>query len=338
MTIRVLVVDDSAFARKVVREILSRSEGIEVVGVARDGLDALEKIEQLSPDVITLDLVMPHLDGLGVLAAMRVERAPRVVVISTASDDSETVVAALQAGAISSVRKPTALATDRLYDMATEVVEAVRRAAAARWTVLPPARNPPAPPTAPARIRLLVIGASTGGPQALTALVSSLPARMPVPVCIVLHMPVGYTEAFARRLHDGSEIDVAEAAEGMPLRPGLVIVAQAGLHLSIGRSSGSFVARLDTLPLDRPHRPSVDVLFRSAAKVAGNGVLGVVLTGMGDDGTAGSGAVVAAGGRVITQSAATCVVYGMPRSVVEAGFSDEAVDIGDMPAAILRRL
>lgn len=336
MTVRVLVVDDSAFARKVLRQVLTEG-GLEVVGTARDGLDALEKIGLLAPDVITLDLMMPHLDGLGVLAALQKPGAPRVVVVSTASDDSETVVAALQAGAITSVHKPTALATDRLYEMSREVVDAVRSAAAARSAVLAPAPAVHLPPVG-GSTRLLVIGASTGGPQALTAVLTALPAGFPVPICIVLHMPVGYTEAFARRMNDQCALEVVEAADGMGVRPGVVVVGRAGLHLTLLASAGKPTVRLDAVPLDRPHRPSVDVLFASAAKLYGAGVLGVVLTGMGDDGLVGSRAIVGAGGRVITQSAATCVVYGMPRSVAEAGLSDGMVDLERIPAAILARL
>ena len=334
MILRVLVVDDSAFARKVVREVLA-VDGIEVVGTARDGLDALEKIELLAPVVVWLDLMMPHLDGLGLLLALQGRpNPPRVVVVSTASDDSDTVVAALQAGAVLSVHKPTALATDRLYEMGRDLVEAVRRAGAAR---VPPVATPAAPAPVPAGaggVRLVVVGASTGGPQALTGLIEALPGDFPVPICIVLHMPVGYTEAFARRMNEASALEVVEAAEGTALRPGRVVIARAGLHLTV---EGDAV-RLDALPLELPHRPAVDVLFASAARWGAPSVLGVVLTGMGNDGLEGSRAIVAGGGRVITQSARTCVVYGMPRSVAEAGLSEAEVDLPAMPEAILRRL
>jgi two-component system chemotaxis response regulator CheB len=200
--VRVLVVDDSAFARKVVREVLAARREIEVVDTARDGIDALEKIATLAPDVVTLDLVMPNLDGLGVLASLRPGPGPRVVVVSTASDDSDVVIAALQAGAIAAVRKPTALATDRLYEMSEDLVGAVMHAASARSGIgiVGPARPVSVPPKVRSQTRLVVIGASTGGPQALTRVLAALPASFPAPIAVVLHMPVGYTEAFAKRM------------------------------------------------------------------------------------------------------------------------------------------
>jgi two-component system chemotaxis response regulator CheB len=336
--IRVLVVDDSAFARRVLREILSRCADIEVVGTARDGLDALEQVALLAPDVLTLDLEMPQLDGLGLLASLPSEGAPRVVVVSTASDQSDSVVSALQAGAITAVHKPTALATDRLYEMSEEVVLAVRRAAQAR-SIRPAARlEAPVPlsPSATSPIRLVAIGASTGGPQVLTRLLAALPATFPVPIAVVLHMPIGYTEAFASRLNELCALEVLEATDGMRLKPGRVIVARAGLHLSLDARAGGSSVRLDVVPLDSLHRPAVDVLFSSAASVLGNAVLGVVLTGMGDDGLGGARSLTAAGGRVITQSARSCVIYGMPRCVVEAGLSTEQVDAEDLPEALVR--
>jgi two-component system, chemotaxis family, protein-glutamate methylesterase/glutaminase len=334
--IRVLVVDDSAFARKILRESLG-VPGIEVVGTARDGFDALEKIAALTPDVVTLDLMMPGLDGIGVLTALTPETAPAVIVCSSAEDTSAMVVHALALGAITMVAKPTALATERLYEVAAPLVAAVRLAASARVVATGP---PPTParelPRAVVRTKLLVIGASTGGPQAIHRIVRGLPAELPVPVALVVHMPVGYTEGFAARLDEHSALRVVEASDGAPLVPGVALVARAGLHLGI-HPSGEHVT-LDVLPLERPHRPSVDVLFGTAAAAFGQAALGVVLTGMGDDGLVGSRALIAAGGRVITQSASSCVVYGMPRAVAEAGLSSAVVDLDDMSAAILASL
>jgi two-component system chemotaxis response regulator CheB len=341
--IRVLVVDDSAFARKVLREILAGDPTIATVGIARDGLDALEKIDELKPDIVLLDLLMPGLDGLGVLQSLRDRRAPgpRVLVVSTMEHDSELAIAALEAGAVDIVRKPTALATDRLYEIAAELLATIHALAAA--TGPRPASATPLPSEAP-RARLdvrksfLAIGASTGGPQAISKILAALPADFPLPVAIALHMPPGYTEALAARLDGLSALDVAEASDGLVVRPGLVLIARAGVHLKVVRSDGRIVAKLDPLPLAKPHRPSVDVLFESAASVFGAGTLGVVLTGMGDDGLEGSRAIRAAGGYVLTESESSCVVYGMPRSVVEAGMSDRAVPLERMMAAILASL
>ena len=340
MAIRVLVVDDSAFARKVVREVLTRA-GMEVVGIARDGLEALEKIAELKPDVVTLDLVMPNLDGLGVLAALPTENRPRVVVVSMAGDDSALGIAALHAGAVELVSKPTAMAVERLYGIADELIAAVTAAASARS---PGSAQPsrvaalPAERTAPVSKSILVIGASTGGPQALTRLIKALPASFPVPVALVLHLPVGYTQAFADRLDSESALEVLEAAPGLELTAGRVLVARAGLHLKLFRQGATLRALLDAHPMNTAHRPSVNVLFESAAQVFGASVLGVVLTGMGDDGTEGARAIHAAGGELLTESERSCVVYGMPRCVDEAGLSAGSVDLDEMAAEVLRRI
>ncbi|MGE5049338.1 MAG: chemotaxis-specific protein-glutamate methyltransferase CheB [Deltaproteobacteria bacterium] len=336
--IRVLVVDDSAFARKVMREVLTGA-GMEVVGIARDGLEALEKIEELKPDVITLDLVMPNLDGLGVLAALPASRTPRVVVVSMAGEDSALGVAALQAGAIQVVQKPTAQATDRLYELSSELVAAVRAAGVAR--VPRPAEASEIsrlqPPKATTR-SIVVIGASTGGPQALSRLLKALPGNLPLPVALVLHLPVGYTQPFAQRLDKECDLEIVEAEDGIELRGGRVLVARAGIHLKLQKSGGTAHAVLDPQPSGSAHRPSVDVLFESAAGIYGAGVLGVVLTGMGDDGLQGARRIRAAGGQILTESEASCVVYGMPRSIDEQGLSTASVGIDAMAQEILNRL
>ncbi|HEX6273833.1 MAG TPA: chemotaxis-specific protein-glutamate methyltransferase CheB [Polyangiaceae bacterium] len=342
--VRIVVVDDSAVARKFLRDILAARDDFEVVAIARDGLDALERIAELEPDVVTLDLVMPNLDGVGVLEALK-ERPnrPEVVVVSMAGDDSELGVAALAAGAFEVVKKPTALPTQRFFELAGELCDKVRAAARRRerTTVEPLEELPPARPAvmgAPT-VRLVVVGASTGGPQALTQLFRALPADFPVPIAVVLHMPEGYTEAFARRLDADCALRVREASAGLSLEAGTVMVARAGMHLSLASlSERAFVAALGVVPLDTPHRPSVDVLFESAARVVGAGVLGVVLTGMGSDGLAGARAIRAAGGQVLTESERSCVVYGMPRSVFEAGLSSGEASIERMATLIQRSL
>jgi len=340
---RVLVVDDSAFARKVLREILAADPRLEVVGFARDGLDALEKIAELEPDVVTLDLVMPELDGVGVLQALAQHTdAPRVVIVTMTDAESALGVAALDAGAVDVVHKPTALATDRLYELGGELVEKV--VIAARSGAAPRAlrgRSVPAPskgPTRATKTRLVVIGASTGGPRALTDILAALPANFPVPIAAVVHMPVGYTEAFAARLDDGSSLRVREATDRALLEPGDVLLGRAGMHLRVRLLSGSLVGMLDSSPLDTLHRPSVDVLFESAAQELGSAVLGVVLTGMGSDGLEGARAIHRSGGQLLVEAESSCVVYGMPRSVAEAGLGADAVPLELMVRAILERV
>jgi two-component system chemotaxis response regulator CheB len=331
--IRVLVVDDSAFARKVLREVLTQSPNIDVVGTARDGLEALEKIAELAPDVLTLDLVMPNLDGIGVLRALP-RSAPRVVVVSMSDAESEIAVEALAAGAFDLVHKPTALATDKLYELASELIAKVTLAAAARAPSIRPL------PAVGASLRrdpcrdVVVVGTSTGGPQALTRLLTSLPADFPVPIAIVLHIPIGYTQAVAERLDRGSRITVREAFEGLELRPELCVIAKAGSHLRIERLGDRLFCRLDSRPTASWHTPSVDALFTSAAAACGARTLGVVLTGMGDDGLLGARVIHDAGGVILTESESSSVIYGMPRCVEEANLGTAQADIDDMGALI----
>jgi len=346
---RVLVADDSAFARKVLRQTLAADARIDVVDIARDGLDALEKIAALQPDVVTLDLVMPQLDGLGVLEAIRtMPSPPRVVVVTMSDADSALGVAALRAGAFDVVHKPTALATDRLYELGDELVHKVLLAASAPSPVpaAPSSQrstgDAPAPesiaPT-PTRTSVLVIGASTGGPRAVAQVLTRFPSDMPIPIAVVLHMPAGYTDAYARRLDGDCALEVLEAKEGMTLEAGRVVVARAGIHLRVERNAaGALAAALDVKPVEALHRPSVDTLFESAARVLKDRALAVVLTGMGEDGLHGARAIRAAGGRVLVEHASTCVVHGMPRAVAANGLANAEVPLEEMAAAILAAL
>jgi two-component system chemotaxis response regulator CheB len=339
--VRVLIVDDSAFVRKMVRQMLSRSPFLDVVGAARDGEEALELVEQLRPDVVTLDLNMPQLDGVDFLRRQMARRPVPVVLLSAASESGEQVMQALDAGAVDVVQKPTALASERVLEVADDLVAKVKAAAGARLRVSPPPAAPAetAKAARPRRTDVLVIGVSTGGPQALKQVIPRLPPDFPVPVAVVLHMPVGFTELFARSLGEVSRLAVVEARHGEPVRPGVVFIAPAGYHLLFTRRpDGTVTTRLDLQPANTPHRPAVDVLFRSAAEVYGDRVLSVVLTGMGADGTEGAAWVKAEGGRVFSEAEETCVVYGMPRSVVEAGLSDASVPLADMARAISEAL
>jgi len=343
--IRVLVIDDSAFARRVLRQVLSRSPQVEVVGTAHDGLDGLERVTELEPDVVTLDLVMPNLDGIGFLQALRslpVRQQPRVVVVSMSGTGSDLAISALHEGAVEVVQKPTALANDRLYELGDELVRKVEAAAVAKL-IRPLARAAPLPlPAAPIptpRHGLLVIGASTGGPQAVTALLRALPKTFPVPIALVVHIPVGFSQSLAEHMDRDCEIDVCEASEGQPLRAGLAVVARAGVHLTFGHGADGVLRCLLTAPPGVGfHRPSLDVMFESAASVCPSPVLGVVLTGMGSDGLEGSRALRRHAGTVLTQGEASSVVYGMPRVVWEDGLAAAQAEIEDMPALVLRHL
>jgi two-component system chemotaxis response regulator CheB len=316
-----------------------------VVDIARDGLEALEKIASLKPDVVTLDLVMPNLDGIGVLKSLPEQDAPRVVVVSITDTDSELAVEALSLGAVAMVQKPTALATDRLYELSRELVGAVLEAAGAAPRVLREPVRPVAPrvaeaalSSAPKQTDLVVIGTSTGGPQALTRFLAALPKNFPVPIAMALHIPAAYTAPLARRLGEHCAFDVFEAGEERPVAPGQVVLARGGIHLRMSVRDGRFYARTDPTPLTSVHSPSVDVLFESAAAAAGPRVIGVVLTGMGEDGLVGARAIRSAGGRVLTEAESSCVVYGMPRAVKDAGLSNLELPLDLLPEALLRML
>lgn len=335
--LRVLVVDDSAYVRKTLTQMLSRSPFIEVVGTARDGLEAIEMIEQLNPDVITLDLMMPRMDGVAFLRAQMPQRPIPTLIVSIASESGEMVLAALEAGAVDVVRKPTALATERVFEISEELIAKVKAAAQvplARPQPPSPAVAPTHPPS-PQGVKLIAIGVSTGGPQALKQVIPQIPTDFPTPIVIAMHMPVGYTEMYARSLNALAAITVVEAHEGAIVRPGVALLAPAGRHLSLRRlPDGSVVARIDMRPIDAPHRPSIDVLFRSAAEIFREGALGVVMTGMGADGREGAAWIKAQGGMVWTEAEETCVVYGMPRAVVEAGLSDRRLPLTQIAQAL----
>ena len=339
--IRVLVVDDSAFVRKVVTQMLSRSPFIEVVGVARDGEEALQLVERHQPDVVTLDLMMPGMGGVEFLRRQMERRPLPVVVCSIAHESGELALEAFEAGAVEFVQKPTALATDRVFEVAGELVAKVKAAAdveIARVPIGESAEVAPvaAGPHAATQADIVVLGISTGGPQALRHLIPRLPVNFPVPIAMVLHMPVGYTEMYAQRLNEVSALEVVEARDGDLLRPGVAFLAPGGRHLTLVRQADSTVrARLDLRPIDTQHRPSVDVLFRSAAATYGARTIGVVMTGMGEDGLLGAADIKAQGGRIVTEAESSCVVYGMPRAVVEASLSDVTATLDELPDVIL---
>lgn len=334
---RVLVIDDSAFARTVLARLLRASGKIDVVGTTQDGRDGLERITALDPDVVTLDLMMPGVDGLAVLRGLQGRSRPRVIVVSISTIDSELGAEALSLGAIDLIAKPTGLGTDRLHEIGTELVAKILAAAAGYVVTAAAPTTSAVSSTPPGHVELIVIGTSTGGPQALTRMMAGLPATLAAPIAIVLHIPAGYTEALARRLDKGSPLQVIEAQHGMELRPGCALLAPGGTHLRIERDGRALRAQLGALR-SRPFTPSVDELFSSGAAAAGAGTLGVVLTGMGDDGLIGAHAIAAAGGTLLTEAASTCVIYGMPRCVDAAGLGATSVPIDGMAAEIARRV
>jgi len=354
--IRVLVADDSALIRQAVRRVLDTDPEITVVDTARDGLDALLKVESLQPDVVTLDVEMPRLDGLSALKLL-MERFPRPVIMfsSLTAPCTEATVRALALGAVDFLCKPSVATGLSISALGDELITKVKRAARARVrriTLPPRGQGAPRSPVAPWRPpsdglprlghgpggaspeRLLVIGSSTGGPRALAELTAGLPPDLPCAGVIVQHLPAGFTRSLAERLDQGCGLRVAEAQAGDVLATGRLLVAPGDYHLGL---AGARVV-LDQAPRRHGVRPAVDTTLEAAAASFGPAVLAVILTGMGEDGTEGARAVKAAGGRVLAEAESTCVVYGMPRAVVEAGLADEVVPLDGMAAAIVRHL
>lgn len=337
-TIRVVIVDDSALVRRLIATALRSAADIEIVGVAEDGIQAIEVVDRERPDVVTLDIEMPRMDGLGALSVIR-ERHPRlpVIMFSTLTERGATATLdALSRGASDYVTKPsnTGQIGDGIAAVRDQLVPRIRALAGVRKLV--PAsvsqRKPaPAPTTA---VRAVVIGCSTGGPDALARLLPKLPADLGVPVMIVQHMPPVFTTLLAQRLDKLSPLSVCEAAPGSAVEAGTVLLAPGDFHLRVRGSAGNARAALDQGPQENFCRPAVDVLFRSAAEVYGAGTLAVVLTGMGQDGMLGARQIVGAGGRVLVQDADSSVVWGMPGSVANAGLAAGVLPLDELGTAI----
>jgi two-component system chemotaxis response regulator CheB len=339
--VRVLVVDDSALMRKLIPQLLQGDPAIEVVGTAMDGLLGLKKIAELRPDVVTLDLEMPRMDGLDMLREIvKKYEIPVIVVSSHTSKGAYSVLNALSQGAFDFVAKPTDSPRGGLEQIAKELAVKIKVAAISgppKQTYRPQPSSPAAHIQHPAEerpTRTVAIGISTGGPNALHYLCSQLPADFSGCLLIVQHMPEGFTGMFARRLNDCSPIQVTEALSGDLLRPGRAFVCPGNRHMKIRRGpQGNMIVLVDQAPVNG-HRPSVDVLFRSVAQELGRESAAVIMTGMGDDGAQAMRAVQAAGGVTIAQSLESCVVDSMPRAAIEAGYAGRIVPLEALPGVL----
>jgi two-component system, chemotaxis family, protein-glutamate methylesterase/glutaminase len=339
--IKVLIVDDSAFMRKVIREMLERSSMVEVVGQARNGRDALEMTAALHPDVVAVDLFMPEMDGVEYIRA-QMELAPLpVVVISSVEEEAELVQAALEAGAVEFVHKPTDRALNEMYTIQRDLMHAILAAGSVRMDKMPTANGVKKlpvsrKPESTRQVDAVLLGVSTGGPRALRALLPRFPADMPVPIAVTLHIPTGYTLPMAQRLNEVCALEVVESSSGMEMKPGRIILSRAGEHTRLVKlSDGMVVTVLKDDFEDSLYVPSVDELFQSGAEVYGRQLLGVVMTGMGNDGTKGAAWIKAQGGLVFAEAESSSIVYGMPRSVVEAGLADRVVALDNLAEAIM---
>lgn len=334
--IRVLVVDDSALMRKLLAQIIESDAGIEVVGTASNGEFALRKIEELQPDVVTLDLEMPGLNGIGVLRQIMRKHTTRVVVVSSFSTAGASItLKALALGAVDFVAKPIDFVT-RMPQVTEELVAKIKVAAVSHAVQAPlPGSRPrvekPAGLSGRSAAKIFAIGISTGGPYALEYVLSQLPSTFPGALVVVQHMPEGFTGLFARRLDDACAIQVKEALPGDLLLAGRALICPGNRHIRVKRLPLGNVATLSDEERVNGHRPSVDVLFRSVAKEYGRESVALLMTGMGDDGAEGMGDVKEAGGMTLTQSEDSCVVYGMPKSAVERGYSQRMVGLKEIP-------
>ncbi len=318
MPIRVLVVDDSALIRQLLTELLQSDPGIVVVDTAPDPYVARERIKALNPDVVTLDIEMPRMDGLSFLAKLMALRPMPVVVVSTLTQKgAEAALQALELGAVDCVAKPLIDIRQGVTALRDELVAKVRAAAVSRPRARTQGERPPArlvfDPALSGSGRIVAIGASTGGVEALQALLTVLPANAPA-ILVTQHMPPGFTASFARRLDESCMVTVVEASAGRRVQPGHVYIAHGSQHLELARSGAQFHCHLHDGPPVSGHRPSVDVLFRSVAAVAGPNAVGVILTGMGQDGAAGLLQMREAGAATFGQDEASCLIYGMPRA------------------------
>lgn len=389
VVIRVLIVDDSAFMRKAIEIILEKDPEIKVVGQAGNGMDALDLIAKLDPDVITMDVEMPRMDGITAVRAI-MSRSPKPVLMisSVTTEGAETTLRALEAGAMDFISKPASRVSLDIVHLEQEIRDKIKAVSKRRPPLLRPAKsftrqNPSeascvktgpsgrvasAPPVASryglsSRVStvspsspggtavsvvmkpsgrvlrdVVSIGVSTGGPPAVQKVLSALPKDFPVPILIAQHMPAAFTGPFARRLDNACEIAVKEAESGETLRPGVAYVSPGGRHICIEAKLSTMTIYVTDEPKEALYKPSANVLHESVANAMGRRVLGVQLTGMGSDGLEGIRILKEKGGRALAQSDASCVVYGMPKAIVDAGLADEVVDLDDMAQAIMSSL
>lgn len=345
--IRVVVVDDSAFMRKAIGTMLENDPEITVVGTAKNGQEGLELVRRLDPDVVTLDIEMPIMDGLTTLRHIMMEMPRPVLMISSLTvEGAEATLKALDAGAVDFIPKKLSRVSLEIINIEKDLCAKVK-AVGKRPRAMRPVRPRSAPPapapswttTPRSSLRTVVaVGVSTGGPPVVQSILSQLPADFPATILIAQHMPQAFTGPFAKRLDSLSPLDVSEAVDGAPLAPGKVYVAPGGSHLRVRREGMRYVTEVSAEPKDSLYKPSANELIGSVADLLGSRAVGLMLTGMGSDGLEGSRKLKNSGGRILAQSDATCVVYGMPKAVVDAGLADSIVDLPDIPSALLAAL
>jgi two-component system chemotaxis response regulator CheB len=341
--VRVLVVDDSALMRKLIPELLARDPQIEVAGTAMDGDFALKKITELKPEVVTLDLEMPRMSGLDTLRFItRHHRLPVIVVSAHSTQGAIATFKALSLGAFDFVAKPQDAAPDHMDEIADELIGKIKAAAQSSAIPIADEAIPEARKEAKPHLRralpprkVVALGVSTGGPAAVQSVLSKLPADFAAALLVVQHMPAGFTELFAQRLDEACSIEVKEARSGDLLLAGRALVCPGNRHMIVKRMSSGDMVVLTDEPRMNGHRPSVDVLLQSVAKEFGANGIGVLMTGMGEDGAEGLGALKRAGGLTIAQNEESCVVFGMPKAAIERGHVQRVVSLEDLAQTLM---
>lgn len=335
MPIKAIVADDSAFMRKVVSDILSSDAEIQVVAACRDGREAVEKVLSLSPDVVTLDIEMPNMNGLEALGEiMRRQPTPVVILSALSKENADETIKALELGAVDFIQKPSGSISLDIGVLKEEIISKVKTAAKAQLKKISHAVEPVGKFKWRAKNQLIIIGASTGGPQAIAEILPALPPDLPAAVLLVQHMPPTFTKSYAERLNRICRLPVREAEDGDAVERGVVLLAPGDYHMNVVDS------RVELNHGERVHsvRPAVDVTMRSAAEIYGENIIGVLLTGMGSDGALGLKAVKERGGRTIAQDESTCVVFGMPRAAIELGCVDRVLPIHLIAGEIINML
>lgn len=345
--VKVLIVDDSAFMRNALSSMLSSDPNIKIIGTARDGLDAIEKVATLKPDVVTMDIEMPKMDGITALRhLMEKNPVPVIMVSSLTIEGAKATLDALELGAVDFIPKNLADLSINIVKIKEILIEKIkqigkkdiRKDISRKRTFVktsPPSFKIQSTATGGRRIGLVAIGTSTGGPGALHQIIPEIPADFPVPIVIVQHMPANFTKPFAERLNQLSKITVKEAEEGESLKPGFAFVAPGKGHMTLKRRGIDTIANISTATEDFIYKPSVDALMLSVAECYPGRALGVILTGMGNDGLKGFTAHKKAGGKVFAQDENSCVVFGMPKAVIEAGLADKVLPLEEIPGEII---
>jgi len=337
---RVLVVDDSALMRRIISDIINSEESLEVAGIASNGLKAIEVFQKTNPDIVTMDIEMPEMDGIAALKEiLKISNVPIIMVSAHTEIGSKKTLEAMSIGAVDFILKPAGHSDNEIQSFQEELIRRILTVVQANIVHIKHTEHKKHRFTS-TRKKIVVIASSTGGPQTLEAFLSELPDNIPVPILVVQHMPPVFTKSLADRLNGSCQIEVREAVEGDELKNGVALIAPGDFHMELKADVEGYQGciKLNQEPREQGVRPCANRLFRSVAPIFKENVIAIILTGMGSDGTKGAVSIKESNGTVISQSEKTCIIYGMPKSVADAGLSDVVVDLDKMAVALLQLL